>query len=97
MEISNKTALATAIEVGKTIRHYRELTEFTQRGLGMCLSNPQPQQVLSKIERGKKIPNAVQMLEIAHLLNVDVSQLYQLPMVNPGQSISGGVTGVSPV
>ncbi len=69
--------MSMAHSIGNQIRMRRSILRISQDALGTSLTPPMKQQVISKIERGRKEPSASQLFQISHQLGVPVSYFFE--------------------
>ena len=72
-----KNLMSMAQSIGNQIRMRRSILRISQDALGTSLTPPMKQQVISKIERGRKEPSASQLFQISHQLGVPVSYFFE--------------------
>jgi DNA-binding XRE family transcriptional regulator len=73
------TALAYAERIGRNITHLRAETGVTQKSIlsALALNGCRVQKnSLTKVEQGHETPTLVEAVVIAHMLGVDLKELY---------------------
>jgi transcriptional regulator with XRE-family HTH domain len=82
--------MSVAKSIGNQVRMRRRILQISQEALGISLTPPMKQQVVSKIERGRKEPSASQLFQIAHQLDVPVAYFFE-GLSAPEPKVAGNV------
>jgi len=69
--------MTMAKPIGNRIRLQRSIVRLSQEALGVMMTPPLKQQVISKMERGQKEPSASQLFQISHHLDVPISFFFE--------------------